>query len=199
MTYPELVDSVKNGVNFSWSRFGDGELNCMYGKSGANCDGHEYYPDLSKQLIKAFVNPKGIVGMQRYGYEMYKSELGPNVWADADILHKASINGELNLFMDALKHKQVILVGPERLGALPFLSQIIPVPLKNAWNDYKRVSSLLKEFMCSDAIVLLCCGMMAEVLIWDLCREDVTMIDAGSVFDPYCGYNTRNYHKKLAI
>ncbi len=201
MTYQEIINKLNDQEPFSFSRFGDGELNCMFGKTGANCDGHEYFPDLGERLNKAFLEPKGVVGVQRYGYSMYKDRLGPNVWADADVLHRASIAGELKEFLDSLyaKNHDIVFVGPERLrGAIPSRT-FIDVPLKNAWENYDYTLKRLGFHIMKWDIVLYCCGMMAEVLIHDLHDEKLTQIDCGSLFDPYVGVKSRQYHHKLKL
>ena len=199
MTYQELISKLNNRENFSFSRFGDGEFACMLGKSGANCDGHEYFPDLGERLNQAWNEPKGIVGTQRYGQAMYPQFTHTGI--DADILHKASIAGELVEFLNALDRVNFILVGPSHLRRLyiPKPDHFIEVPTKNAWRDYSRIQAEVLMASAPDDVVLYCCGMMAEVLIWDMYSDDFTQIDCGSVFDPYVGVNSRQYHKKLKL
>ena len=199
MTYEKLISNITNKVNFSFSRFGDGELNCMYGKSGSNCDGHHYFTDLGVALNKAWDNPKGIVAVQRYGYEMYKDRLGENYWADADILHRASINGEINQFCEALYGRYVIMVGPAHLEPLKWIDKLVYVPKKNAWLSYTGIKAVIKCHLPADCVVLYCCGMMAEVLIHELYDPRLTMIDVGSALDPYCNVKSRTYHHKLKL
>jgi hypothetical protein len=201
MTYEKLINNIQNNVQFSFSRFGDGELNCMYGKTGANCDGHIYFDDLGQALTKAWNNPRGIIAMQRYGYEMYKGTLGDNIWANADIIHKASINGDLDKFRDVLNDKRnnIILVAPARLKPVIPCRTFIDVPLKNAWKQHDYILERLKFHVQKWDIIIYCCGMMAEVLIHDMYDQKITQIDAGSVFDPYCGVKSRNYHHKLKM
>ena len=186
-------------MQFSFSRFGDGELNCIFGKTGANCDGHIYFDDLGKALTKVWNNPRGIIAMQRYGYEMYKDRLGENYWADADILHKSSINGELDKFCDTLYDRYVIMVGPQHLEGLKWIDRMVYVPGKNAWKSYKGIKAIIKSQLPIGSVVIYCCGMMAEVLIHDLFDPRITQIDAGSVFDPYCGVKSRYYHHNLKL
>ena len=199
MTYQELIDKLNNREPFSFSRFGDGEFACMLYRSGANCDGHKYFPDLGERLNQAWKDKRGIVGTQRYGQAMYP--IFTHTGIDADVLHKASINGELQEFMDSLIYKgnDIILVGPKRLiGVVPSRT-FIEVPLKNAWEQYDYILEMIQFHIQKWDIVLYCCGMMAEVLIHDLHDKKLTQIDCGSVFDPYVGVNSRQYHKKLKI
>lgn len=205
MTYLQLIGKLERNEPFSFSRFGDGEFNCMFGKCGANCDGHQYYTDLGERLNEAWNDPKGIIAVQRLGYEMYKDRL-EGEYADADILHRASIKGELDLFLEVLKSRKqdIILVAPERLkNAIPCRT-FIEVPLKNAWLEYEHTLERIRFHVNKYDIVLYCCGMMAEVLIHDMFNfepvvDKFTQIDLGSVLDPYVGVNSRTYHKKLNI
>jgi hypothetical protein len=199
MTYQELINKLNNREPFSFSRFGDGEFACMLGKSGANCDGHEYFPDLGERLNQAWNDPKGIIGTQRYGQAMYPQFTHTGI--DADILHKASINGELDLLVNTLDARRydIIMIGPSRLRGAILCSTFIEVPLKNAWEKYDYTLERLRFHVQKWDIILYCCGMMAEVLIHDMYSDDITQIDCGSVFDPYVGVNSRMYHKKLKL
>jgi len=196
MTYPEMISKLELGENFSFSRFGDGEFNCMQGKNGANCDGHKYYPDLGVELLKAWNKPKGVVALQRLAREQFKIE---GDYPDADILHRASINGEIDKFTDVLINRNVILVGPKHLRELKIYNSFREVPLKNAWEVYRHILDTLSYVIQPNDVVLYCCGMMAEVIIHELYLESFTQIDCGSVFDPYVGVNSRGYHKKLKL
>jgi hypothetical protein len=201
MTYDEMIDKIKNCENFSFARYGDGELNCMIGKQGANCDGHQYFDDLGKALAKAFLNPRGVRNsVQR----MVREELNEQYdwdftgYPDADILHRASINGELDRFIDAIREREVVIVGPMHLANY-WYDHFVAVPKTDAWLDKDRIQAELSKFINKDVVILYCCGMMAEVLIWENYHEDITQIDCGSVFDPYVGVKSRRYYHKLKI
>jgi hypothetical protein len=45
---------INNNNNFSFIKFGDGELYCMMGAPGQNCDKHPYSPELGNKLIDAW-------------------------------------------------------------------------------------------------------------------------------------------------
>ena len=169
----------------------------MFGKQGANCDNHTYFPDLRIALNRAWLDHKGIIAVQRYGYEIYKQRLGENFWPSADILHHASIKGELAPFIEALEGRKVIMVGPKHLHSLGF--KMVYVPLKNAWTKYEALKAIVKSHIEPGCVVLYSCGMMAEVFINELYSTKFTQIDTGSVFDPYCGVRSRRYHFKLEI
>ncbi len=50
-----ISDLIRSGVNFSFIKAGDGERDCMQGKSGHNCDGHSYSNELAIDLMEAYV------------------------------------------------------------------------------------------------------------------------------------------------
>ena len=52
------IDKLKNNEYFSFSRWGDGEFFCAAGIEGANCDHHNYSPELKNGLIKSLKNNK---------------------------------------------------------------------------------------------------------------------------------------------
>lgn len=45
-----MCEKLRKREPFSFARYGDGEWNAIYGKKGANCDGHEYFPDMGERL-----------------------------------------------------------------------------------------------------------------------------------------------------
>ena len=196
MTYDDIIHNLYQKKNFSFSRFGDGEWNCMLGKHGANCDGHTYFSDLGEALQKAWDEPRGVVAVQRLAREQFKIE-GDH--PDADVIHRASINGELDSLFTALSDKDVVLVGPKHLSKLGYPWTHVITDTKNAWMQHRSVKTTLQMWLDMDVVILYCCGMMAEVLIWELYNENFTQIDIGSAFDPYVGVKSRMYHNKLKI
>jgi hypothetical protein len=124
-------------------------------------------------------------------------------WVNSDIFHHASIKGYLKPFIDVVKGKNIIFVGPEYLESLSLFS-FFPyyVPEKNAWLEYDKILfDLLELTKTGKGIMLFCAGMTTNVLISNLwaINKQWTYIDAGSVFDPYAGRQTRSYHKDLKL
>jgi len=202
-TFKKMCDLLKEGANFKFARYGDGEFLCMGGKIGNNCDGHEYFPELGSALNAAFYSdPNYLVGIQPLSVQggLYQRATldrpGPKHICDADVLHSASIDGKLNLFFEAIKSRHVIMVGPKHLSEFP-CSEFVEVPKLNCWLQYDRIANGIFRVTHPDSVVLLCAGMMSGVLIDNFRTSDITMIDCGSVFDPYYGVNSRSYHKKL--
>lgn len=204
-TFEKMIGMISSGTNFKFARYGDGEFNCMLGKQGANCDGHEYFPDLGERLKNSF-SKKVMTGIQplaltlHYKDQVLKMVEGLDLY-NSDVLHNASIDLQMTRFMKAVldSGRPHVCVGPSHLTKM--FDAIILIDDKNCWLDYEDTKKTLGTWIDSykNGIIFLCASMMSEVLIKDFEDAEVTIIDAGSVFDPYVGKNSRKYHHKLAI
>lgn len=207
-TYKQIIKMLLTDVPFKFARYGDGEIFCMDGKVGHNCDHHEYFPDLGLALHEAVKNANYMVGLQPLSiFENHNIDYFRHLnLYNADVLHNASIKKDLQKFFDALWFRRVILVGPEYLSSLDLDSVHIKIPRVNCWQKFDDVCSFIKveidfwkEKMNEPSVVLLCASMMSEVIIDKFRDSDSTFIDCGSVFDPYAGVRSRRYHQKLEI
>jgi hypothetical protein len=204
-TYQTILSNLKEGVKFKFARYGDGELNCMSGRIGSNCDKHQYFPDMGMRLCATVarknnymvgIQPLSVAHKSKLVDEFILKNYYPQELYNADVLHNASIDGKFDTFLDVLSRKYLILVGPTHLAGLFAEMVHIVVPDVNAWLMYDKIKEQLAEHLSgtTDSVVLLSCGMMAEVMIYDFKDENCTIIDTGSVFDPYVGVKSRSYH-----
>ncbi len=200
-TYERMLSMLKEGINFKFARYGDGEINAMTGKQGANCDGHVYFSDLGDRLIDTVKQePEYMVGIQ----PLSVAHLGTHVEGyfggfklyNADVLHSASIDGELDKFFHALEGRYVIVVGPPHLAGL-FDCVHIVIPQVNCWLSYEQIKEQLAYHLKENAVVLLSASMTSEIFIYEFRYYNCTMIDTGSVLDPSAGVKSRKYHYKL--
>jgi hypothetical protein len=204
--YATILDKLRRGERFAFSRFGDGEFNCIFGKRGQNCDGHQYFPDLGRALRAVLESrPDYLVGVQGLARRVYKGDpefeqLVDFPYVDADALHKASQGGMLSSLFRALGERETVIVGPSHIGKLsfPFVHQIISP--RNCWEDYGKILVHCRAQATPGRVFVFCASMPAKVLIHELSlTTPCTLIDAGSVFDPYCGVKSRRYHHKLIL
>lgn len=212
-TYALMIHQIEEGINFKFARYGDGEAICMLQVPGkvANTDGHEYFPDLGQALRGSF-SEKVLTGIQpllltsKYGVD-FMDILKKNLtgeYCNADVLHNASIDLKLSHFLEAIDKSQrpLIVIGSAHLRSF-FIDPIvfIEIPDKNCWLKYtETVEKLSNELFGTDnAIVLLCASMMSEVIIKAFEDVECTMIDCGSVFDPFVGVKSRRYHHNLTV
>lgn len=210
----DFVQNIKNDTPFSFARYGDGEWSAILNKKGCNCDGHEYFPDMGKRLgdiVKS--KPSYLLGMQARARRLMGKEIDNYMkevrikWMRADVLHFASLNGDLAIFFEALKGKTVVIVGPKHLSKLDkfHVCDFFPVPDKNCWLSYDKVYQTVGSYLTATkkhTVVLFAASMMANVLIDDLYKKHGqrhTLLDIGSALDPYAWKKTRKYHKTLNI
>lgn len=179
------TDKIKNNDNFSFVKRGDGELACMAGETGANCDAHPYTKELGDKLKESF--------------EFLKDKADIVEWKDQKnyntFLHRKDNDLEkIKDFWMAVKDskRRKYFVGPNRLaGVSPLLgATLIPVPLVNAYDFIKQMA--VPELEDND-IWIFSCGMPAKYMIAELIKKNpkITCIDAGSSFDPLFVGNTR--------
>ena len=220
-TYDEFCELVsEKGIDngFKFARYGDGEFNCMQGRSGHNCDYHNYYPDLGRELLLSTISGAAdriYTGIQPLSLSqgVYKDLIGHlfsrrhHDLVNADVFHNASITGRLGEFMDIIlsRRDDVILVGNEHFEEMKAfnMSKVrwICIHRVNCWLNYHDIRRKINQFdeERHDQIFLLCAGMMSEVIIHHFAKSRNTFIDMGSVLDPYCGVKSRKYHHKLSL
>jgi len=211
-SYDEILDKLKKGEPFVFSRFGDGEWQCILGDTGANCDGHKYFPSLGERLKEI------VLSASTYDLYMQKKatrDMGWNIrnfqrennidrqWGDADILHNASIEGRLGEFKDALGGiNEIVIVGNQKVAKWIHTACSIFIPPKNCWLNYEDTRGACCSWANSGRkIFLFAASMASNVLIDDLHNMydgKLTLIDVGSALDPYCSdVPIRKYHQQI--
>lgn len=206
MLLSDIIEKINSKDPFAFSRFGDGEWLNIRKTPGQNCDGNIYYPDLGERLAKIVSKKQDyILGAQDYKKWELLSDVDKytaNSWVDADVFHKASMEGNLQPLFEVLNQVYVVYVGNETLKSLTFIDEFIQIPHKNVWLEYNAVIEKIKKtFSNFPKVYLFSAGMCSNVFIDDLWRLNKSnfYIDVGSVFDPYVGRKTRSYHNNLKI
>ena len=201
--YNELIDRIKNGIPTKLSRWGDGEWGCMYGVTGENRDGNKYLPEMGFSL-RVILNsqPEYYMGLQ-YGV-LYNEQLRDYVfgkifkldinWVNGDILHQASEYRHLKKFTDALRGRNVVVIGAEYFKILPYNHITIPES-----NSFLINLDLFRELRLKPNDVVLVAAAMNSNVIIDRLPDNVTAIDIGSVFDPYLGRPRASYQYKMNV
>ena len=207
MTYDDMLKKLVDRESFAFSRWGDGELSCVMGAEGENCDSHQYFPDLGERLADILHEPQRYyMGLQPkavrdmgFDLSMYFNEEGIDIdWINADLIHTQSETIGLEGLFLACKGRFAV-VGPLHLQKLCQrygLVHII-VPDRNCWKAYEHIKS--KIIGTGVRNVLFCCSMLSNVLIDDCwwIWPDATLLDIGSAFSPYAEVGNRRYHSKV--
>lgn len=209
-----LVSDLLTQTPFTFSRWGDGEWNAIFGMQGKNCDGQPYasVADDLKRVLRS--KPGYLLGLQPLAARLYPDHitrwLKQNVllglhWRNADVLHKASLKGKFDPFLAALRSRQIVLVGPahlDRLALFPVTRRIVVPDRGHAHGARDKIlmHTLSAIRKIKYAVILISAGMTAKGLVHDLHAEAgarSTIIDCGSVWDPYAGVASRKYHKAV--
>jgi hypothetical protein len=220
-TYDEFCELISDNIavnRFKFARYGDGEFNCMLGRRGHNCDYHNYYPDLGRDLLLSTMSgavDDVITGIQPLSLSqgIYNDLIDHlfsrrrHLLVNADVFHNASITGRLGEFMDILlsRPQDVILVGNEHFEEVKGFDmrkvRWLQIHRVNSWLNYEDTRRKIAKFdeERDGQIFILCAGMMSEVIIHQFAKSQNTFIDLGSVLDPYCGVKSRKYHHKLNL
>ena len=207
-----FTKKMMNNENFTFVKYGDGEILCMIGGVGENCDQHPYSKKLGKELEKSFVKLLRLyddVYLAEWVDNLVKTresyvnvnELKPK-FADYEcfLTLKENLNDKKLLNFYALvkntKRKKVF-IGPKKLKKVTKMLNIdsfVEVPLINAFSDYDKVMNELVQIGVNDNnIYMLCCSMMSCIICSDLkeMNKKVTLLDLGSGLDPIFGEKTR--------
>ena len=203
MNYSLFLETLASKTPFAFSRWGDGEWLNLKQYQGQNCDGNVYYKDLGEQLEAIIKSPCSYyLGCQDHPGLTFWREEYPQNWFDSDFLHTASIERNLNHFINILNKNHVVYIGNADLSKLSFINEFIEIPHNNVWLKKDLLLNQIQSTL-NDKHKIYCfsAGMAANVFIHELWNVDNTntYLDVGSVFDPYVGKKTRQYHHKLPL
>lgn len=208
------VDMLKNGKPFSFSRYGDGEWNAILGVRGANCDGHEYFPQLGRELGAAIVDQYDYIyaiqgrAIKYQGKEIRKFLKENNIhieWQDSDVFHECDNAGTLFPLIKQLRAMKKVVVGPAHLRAMDKrvfeYAHFIEVPSKNCYLDKDRIRGSIADWYGKEGPAVFCfsASMAANVIIHELfplMGRTSWLIDFGSVWDCYVGVDSRGGKSK---
>lgn len=210
-TIQHWTTTIQNGGNFTFIKFGDGEIICMMKKgTGTNCDGHPYHIELGTKLQEAWeyyanTNQNTYIGewtssdnIRKFLDDLIEKHTPKFTFTDFEILLQNTITTEKYELLKTIKHtnRNKIFVGPKRLSEVQkFLNidHMIEVPLINSYSEYNNILEKCKELITPGTIILYSAGMPTKVLVKDILtyNSEVTNMDFGSSFDAIFVGNTR--------
>lgn len=181
----------------------------MQGRKGYNCDGVAYSIQQAKSLLSVIKDPNITHGITSIAVHVARAaeflhEKGIDIeWYDADVMNKASDTGTLLPFTEALRKRRNLLCGPTHLKKFLGVPVVEFVECHGS-QAFEEVDEL--EIEISFRIertkldtILLCAGQGASPTLVSKLHEnhpEVTVIDVGSLFDPYVHVFSRSGHKK---
>lgn len=211
------VERIERNEPFTFVRMGDGEWSAILGDRTRTSSGSQALnirrlrKMMRQSIIQAHRDVNYVVtmrpGSQRPGIENWLEHNKP-AWLkfkDCRVFYKASKQSKLYPFIQALRESKlpIIVVGPERLkklhGRVFGIVEFIKIPNKDC---FVMIDQLMLRVLAlqRSAIVLFSAGPAAKIMCWHLHSQiggQSFLLDLGSLFDPYVGKRTRQYHKRL--
>jgi hypothetical protein len=196
------VDKLKKGEKFSFARYGDGELYCMWGKQGKNSNGCYYTPELRTALLDSMNHkndPSFIYGLQRvlpHDEKRITAQYPDVDWHDSEFLSEAVANGELYPLIEQLRKMRVTVISNDEVGAttaeLFGWKFFVSVPKSNAYDQRKKIVDMITKVPHDTDVFLFSCGMAANAIIGELHgKMDGWLLDVGHIWDPFYGLMSR--------
>ena len=136
----------------------------------------------------------------------FVDRLAPGVrWFHGDVLHQASIAGELAPFLKAILARSPILVGPPIFQKLDWrikqhIGGLIGIPALNCFEAKQAIKSQIwQHYKAGCRTFSVSASMAAKAIIHELLpvMPDANLLDLGSLWDVFCGAPSRSYHKKM--
>lgn len=204
----DFITKMQNKEFFSFARYGDGELNCIWRTWYLkNCDGCHYTEDLRSSLISSFdhINDDSFIyGLQNVGFEYFSrvksdSLLSKVNWHDSEFLTDTLRSGQLAPFFEQLSKMNVILIGNEDKASFSrFNFHYIKIPKNNSFEVVDEIENEILDYG-QEGVYLFTAGMTSNVLISRLhgILKNSFLIDIGHILDIFCGVTSRNYHNEI--
>lgn len=209
-----LSECVKHYIPTSFSKYGDGEYNCVQSIDEYNCDNDNYTQKLKDGLIRSFKcmveemdTDYSFIGLwpditkQLFWESLVKT---PIRWTDYhsiifhndDFLENRTIlDSKIELYKNIKKSsaKKIIICNKLLVKAVSLLniSHTIQIPFDNWFDKYfETVLEATSQLIETDGnhIIITCCGMGAKVLICELKKRfpKGVYLDFGSALDLLC-------------
>jgi hypothetical protein len=193
------VDRLFDGEQLRFARYGHGEWKTILGRRGAVAarGEHRQWPAARQPLLDSLGQPGITYGLQRDSLRRYSTAIPEGDWVDADVFHRAAIAGELFPLMQALRGRELVIVGGAYLrevqGALPY-RRFVEVPERDCFAAREQAEEAVRQQARPGVVIVLCCSILAPVLVANI-DEGAALIDFGSLFDvfvrPSRGYQRR--------
>jgi len=203
----QLVARLEAEEGFSFARYGDGTFLCLKGMGGKNCDGASLGWAQAAGLEESIRDQSITHGIGdlaiKVGAAEWLAEKGiETVWYDANVMNTASLTGKLYPLVKWLQKRKIVLVGPSHLTKMrgfPVQVYVVTHPTR-AWEQLDGIKTTVLNGIAAGAdTVLLSTGPSTPTLVSQLHQlaPTATVIDTGSVWDPYVGVYSRKVHKRM--
>jgi len=211
ISYNDFHLKIENSENFSFARYNDGEWGLILKKNpnySVICG--RWGKEMSKQgeILKEIVNNPVdyYIGISPWVLKNWLDEVldnssNHNMMINSHIFHDLGKERFLN-FLNLLKQRNTILVGPKYLSELNFYKEHIITPEEFVWDYIEDILPKLDKVInrYKNPVVMYSASIATNSFINKLYGKygnTITQIDIGSTLDPYCGVASRSGHQKF--
>ena len=176
------LNRIRNNEHFKYSRYNDGELIAIIGNKphGANCDGHQYFPQMGKELKQALLDyeysEEYVLESFDYWYNTLAhtrqivdelKALNPDLcFLHTDFIRIAHEQEPEKFFQlrEELKKKNLVIVGPDYLKELNrfFTFSHIKIPVKNCYLAKDEIISRISEINAIVTTIFICLAQVCQ-------------------------------------
>lgn len=204
------------GKPFAFVRYGDGEFISILGATrGQNCDNHDYFPELGTQLRESLtltddnyiraIGPMAFQENRNLKIQKYlKNRKLLYNWHSTEVFLDASLKGQLNPLVNALRSKKLLYAAPPHLTQFlknELNATVMELPETNAFLKINTIHKDILRKIGNYDVFCISGGMPAKVILYRLwfknSVKNKTLLDMGSIFDGYVGKNSRSHTKRL--
>lgn len=214
-SYRMVCGLLEKKQPFSFSRFGDGEWFCILRNTNTkmNCDGHYFFEDMGEGLANVLKNyqyqSNYYLAIMPLVYKLMLKEVNeflkdvdPISWEHSLCFWGASRGDYIWEYFKLIRESNLLMVGPDYLMKFEGWNHFITIPDNNCWLDKDAIIERISK-KCEEEkflVVSISASMASCVIIDELYKKygnQHIFIDAGSIYDPYLGRNSRKFHKKV--
>jgi len=210
-SYGDFYNKILNNENFSFARYNDGEWGLILKKNpNYSVIIKRWGEEMSKQgeILKEIVNNPVdyYIGISHWVLKNWLDEVLENssnhdMMINSHIFHDLS-KEKLLSFLNLLKQRNTILVGPKYLSELDFFKEHIVTPEEFVWDHIDDILPKLDKVVnrYKNPVVIYSASIATNSFINKLYGNygnKITQIDIGSTLDPYCGVASRSSHQKF--
>ena len=213
------LEKIRNNQPFSLSRFGDGEVLCMFhnGWLHENCDGSKFSDDLVEPMKQIFRNQYPYYhclldcsfDLNGGIFKQFMEQTCPDMdFYNGEIWQHLSFSERITELIETISVHNPVFVGGSHLDKLAEMKRmgdmyLIQTPEKDSFQKFHAIYDLIMVAHGNGARFFgFCTGYTSKILIDTLfpyIGHDSFLIDFGSVFDPYCGRLSRDGMKFKGI
>lgn len=221
-----FIQRIKNNSPFSFSRFGDGEIICMFNPNyWKNNDGTIKYNygswiySCGENLKKIIINNYNYYhGFNWTEFESPNFNQGPHRGIEClKFLEDSKVGTiyggdwqgyDITKITNSISIHRPVFIGGKHLSNIKHISgitdmELIEIDDLNAYDDKDTIiNSIMIKFKNGSRMFCFSASIVGKIIIdelYPIIGEEVFMIDFGSLWDPYCGKLSRSNMRTLGF